>query len=281
MANRFVREPIEGGDQNSWAAFLLSQTRMSEGVITGQLYNSGGTLKVPACKIGINDGTNRGVAEIDTITDINLAGVSNETWAKIEMTVSGTSVAFAAADIVGATDPTTLPSEFKNSFNAEKGGFYIDSDKRCIGLAWLNGSGVLLAVINVKSHEKEWWASQIGLHTNTIHEQIGPGQGFIINIGDWDMNADETTNFNHGLDVFIDAIKSIDGIIRRDDDVGDQYYYGIPSAIIGSTSQNIAFSTITPTAIFLLRLNGGMFDNNQFDKASFNRGWIVARMRDF
>lgn len=135
MANRFLREPITGGDDGSWAPYLLALTEAGGiGALTAYLYNDGGALKLSAGRIGINDGTNKGVCEMDTVQTISLAGVSDSTWAKIEVSVSGTAVTVAATEILGATRPGRI-TNLVSSYNAEKGGVYITATKRCIGYA--------------------------------------------------------------------------------------------------------------------------------------------------
>lgn len=148
MANTFYREATDGGDNDVWANFELNQNRLALGAITSKLYNDSGTLKLSSGRIGIDNGSNKGSCVIDTITTISLASVSSGNWAKIEVSVSGTSVTIAAADIAAATDEAIIPSEFTGAYNGLKGGYYITSTKRCIGLAWKSGTGSLAGIIN-------------------------------------------------------------------------------------------------------------------------------------
>lgn len=149
MANDFVRLPDEGEDDGVWADFADPNIRASIlGRYTARLYNDAGVLKISKGRIGTDDGTNEGVARIDTITTINMAAVSNSNWAKIEMSIVGAAVTFAAADIVGATIDNELPSGFISSYDPEKGGHYIIATKRVVGLVWKNTGGTLEGVIN-------------------------------------------------------------------------------------------------------------------------------------
>jgi len=126
MANNFVRFPIEGGDQDNWADFEEAQNYSGAiGVCSCNLYDDSGTLKLTTGRIGIDDGTNTGTSIIDTVATIDMSGVSNSNWARIEMAVSGVGVTFAATDINLATDETTLPIGFTDSWSGDKGGFYI------------------------------------------------------------------------------------------------------------------------------------------------------------
>jgi len=281
MANTFYRKPAIGGDVGAWGPYNDALNDASLGVLTGKLYNDGGALKVPACKIGINNGTNRGICDIDTVTTISLAGVSNSIWAAIEMTVAGTAVTFTATDIAGATDPAALPAGFTGAFDGAKGGFYLTATKRCIGLAWKNSSGVLLAIINTVGGVEDWWASEIGLHTGTIHAQQGPGKGFTLDIGDWNMDSTTQVNIDHNLGVFFGAIKNALVTIRND--AASQIY---PLDLFDNAADPALMSGglsyfDTGGQLLLKRRAGGNFDNATFDATTYNRGWITVHMRDF
>ena len=280
MANTFYRKPTIGGDIGSWGPYNDALNDASLGVLSSKLYNDGGALKVSVGKIGINNGTNRGICDIDTVTTVDLSGVSNSIWAAIEMSISGTAVTFTATDIAGATDPAALPASFKAAFDGAKGGFYIDPTKRLVGLAWKNSSGVLLAVINTVGGVEDWWASQIGLHTDTIHTQQGPGKGFVLNTGAWDMDATTFISVSHYFGVFFKDRSNIEVSILADDgnsihkldkfeDAAD------PSLINGGIYSN------TAVLIRLDRRTGGWFDSANYNDAVMNRGYLTVHMRDF
>lgn len=280
----FLREPIIGGDDNTWGSYILAQFRATLGDLSCKLENVGGVLYMNAGHFGIDDGTNRGIVTIPSTEDISLAGTSNETWIAIECAVSGTAHTFTASDIAGATDPTLLPTDFRNSYDGEKGGFYITNSKRCIGLVWKNASGVLLAVINTVGGREEWWASQIGLHTGTIHEQSGPGKGFNLNIGDWNMDTTASLLIAHSFGGFITAIQNINAIVRGD--AGGFYAnnYFILSLFTNAADPQLlngGIVIIDNTNIQLQRRTGSVFDSVDFDATSFNRGWMPVWMRGF
>jgi len=143
MSNYFWRQPLNHGDNNQWGTYLLPQLTQNAGVNTAKLYNDSGTLKLTTGYIGISNGTYVGVALIDTTTTIDVSGVSSRNWAKIEMSVSGSTVTFTAADIDGAKTEGTIPAEFTDAYDGEKGAYYIASTKRCIGIAWKTTAGAL------------------------------------------------------------------------------------------------------------------------------------------
>jgi len=156
MANTFIPEPIDGGDIGIWATKELNQNRLAIGVNTCQLYDDAGTLKLTVGKIGFDNSSIIGVFDMDTIETISIAGVTNFNWAKIELALSGTSPILTATDISGATNPGILPTEFTGSYDPDKGGYYIDSSKRCIGLIWKD-SGVLGGFVNALSTEDNYY----------------------------------------------------------------------------------------------------------------------------
>lgn len=159
MANVFSREPETGGDSGVWGPLQLSQNRPSLGILTCQLYDDSGALKMKVGKIGLDNGSKKGFASYDTETTISIASVSNSNWAKIELSVSGTTPMIAGANISGETTSTVIPSEFKNSYDPEKGGYYIAADKRCIGIVYKDSGGNLANIINVASLQEGFFGN--------------------------------------------------------------------------------------------------------------------------
>jgi hypothetical protein len=141
----FLRWPELGADYNVWANFLLPQLQASVGLFSGRLVNSGGTLTLPVCHIGIDSGTSKGIIETGG-DSIGLSGCSNSNWIAIEISVAGTTYTLTATDIAGATDPTIIPASVRAAWDGLKGGFYLTASKRLIGLAWKDAGGVLIEV---------------------------------------------------------------------------------------------------------------------------------------
>lgn len=279
MANKFWREANPSGDDNAWAQYVMAQDAAARGVLSAYLYNDGGALKLSAGMVGIDDGTVKGVCKIDTAITVSLAACSNSTWLKVELTVSGTAVTVTAADIAAATDPTTLPSAFKNAYDGAKGAFHISASKRCVGLAWKDSGGALLAVVNTVGGRKDWWASDIGGHL-----QQGPGRGFAISLGAWNMDTTLGKTVNHALGVFYAGVVGAMLQIRRDDNV----YYHVPLNYAGintkaGTPDPIpdAAEPLSATAFYIWRDAGtDYFDSALFDDAGV-RGNLTFRMLDF
>jgi len=279
MANTFIRYPVAGGDTNVWATYLLAQ--LDTGKLTTKLYNNAGALTCPVGKIGIDNGTTKGVCDIDTVTAISLAGGSNSTWLAIEAAVAGTAVTFSATDIAGASDPTIIPASVRAAWDGAKGGYYLTATKRLVGLAWKNAGGVLLAVVNFDG--QKIWASQIGLHTGTIHSQVEPGKGFVIETGAWNMDTTASINVSHAFGVFRNALGNITCIIRDDTSFN---FWKLEGSNFDAADPNLAnggFFWLQATLFALGRRTGSTYFDNGASMASvaITRGWVTVHLREF
>jgi len=95
----------------------------------------------------------------------------------------------------------------------------------------------------------------------------------IINIGDWQMNTDDTVVVAHGLSNY-KKIRSVSVVIRDDNDVN---YFDFASTVTAGFAPCGAINGITVTSITLFRYNLGTFKSNDFDSTSYNRGWITIQ----
>jgi hypothetical protein len=95
----------------------------------------------------------------------------------------------------------------------------------------------------------------------------------VINIGDWNMDANSSTNVAHGLSDFL-KIRTVSVMIRRDD---DSFFYDLQvvNFLNGLTSGSVL--SIGPTNIILQRTDTGAFDSIDFNATSFNRGWVTIQ----
>jgi hypothetical protein len=202
MANYFWKVPVDHGDTNIWGPKTLKNIKFSTPDITSYIYDDSGTLKVSDGWIGINDGTVEGVSEIDTVTTISISGVSTDNWAEIYMSVSGTTVTFAAVDIPGATTEGDIPTTFLNSYNREKQGFYINSARRCIGIIWKTGGGALSHIINTHPG---------GLQSDTFMKNIYAYDSGGITMRDYNRNVWlSCVDGGKKIGVFTDDVESWD-----------------------------------------------------------------------
>lgn len=93
----------------------------------------------------------------------------------------------------------------------------------------------------------------------------------IIDIGDWDMNTNQTVTVSHGIADFT-KIRSVKALIRTDDATN---MYDIGLVAPGSGVVNGSVGAISSSSIVLLRTNGGSFDTTGFQATSYNRGFIT------
>jgi len=150
MANIFKPEPITYGDYNAWGPKELAQNEPMTGVLTSKLYLDGLALKLSVGSIGLNNGSSIGICKIDTVTTISLAGLTISEWAKVEMSVVGTTVVLAITSM-GITTPHILPTAFTGAFDGAKGAYHIVATKRCLGIVFINAAGACAGIINPMS----------------------------------------------------------------------------------------------------------------------------------
>jgi hypothetical protein len=147
MAESFSRKPIPGGDLDAWATYNDTEHLRSYGINTAYLFSDAGTLKLSPGQIGINNGTLKGTITITANYSFSLVGLTASRWAQIELVVAGAVVTPSIASIAAGSDAKVLPTAFTGSYNGQKGGFYINATKRCIGLVWINAGGALEGII--------------------------------------------------------------------------------------------------------------------------------------
>jgi len=172
MANEFTPEPADGGDIGVWGPLELAQNRIALGAKTIKLYNDSGALKMTVGKIGLDNDSKKGTVDYDSIVTISLAAISTSNWAKVELSVSGTTPTIAAVDMSGATDSKVIPAAFRDAYNPAKGGYYIESTKRCIGIIYLDSGDALDNIINVFSVDEGFSGSNSNV-LNRNNEYFG------------------------------------------------------------------------------------------------------------
>ncbi len=95
----------------------------------------------------------------------------------------------------------------------------------------------------------------------------------VLDIGDWDMDADVSVSVAHGITQT--KIRSISVIIRADNNITHADFMGDTS-----TQTTEQYMQASATDILLVRATGGRFDNTAHDSTSFNRGWITIQYID-
>lgn len=92
-----------------------------------------------------------------------------------------------------------------------------------------------------------------------------------IEIGDWDMDADDSVNIKHNVNP--ENIKGIHVLIRNDN---GNVYDGLGLAPVATGDPQLYIgSTYSGGVISLVRLLGGHFDSINYDSTNYNRGWIT------
>jgi hypothetical protein len=287
MANRFYRRPEVGSDENSWGQYNDAHILEAIGECNVKLYDDAGVLKVTKGRIGISDGTHEGVCIIDTVTTISLVPVTNNNWAEIYMTVSGPNVTFTALDTDVGIDInwSELPPDFLAAYVPEKGGYYINSARRCIGLIKKDSGGNLESIINVRNNEEGY--SGYSYYDNSENKKIvwnchkDYGRSWAdFEIGVWDMDADNSVDVTiPSIDV--SRIFNISAVVFSDS--GTSTY---PSP----TFENLAdprlidmgvtrATTAGIDRITVARRTGGLFDSVDYDSAVINRGYVYFDLR--
>lgn len=105
---------------------------------------------------------------------------------------------------------------------------------------------------------------------NLNAEQHGGLKIKVIDIGDWNMDADATVAVAHGLTLA--NIRGASAMIRRDDNAG-YFDFAATTNTIASAQRAI---TLDGTNITLSRQGGGFFDGVDYNLTSYNRGWITV-----
>ena len=115
------------------------------------------------------------------------------------------------------------------------------------------------------------WADELEIpHQKRVLEMMGGLQTKIIEIGNWDMDANASPSvIVHGLDV--SKIREFQCVIINDADQSvsqlDRYTNGLSSGIVN----------FSPTNILLTRTTGGEYDTTDYDTTPKNRGWVTIK----
>jgi len=149
MANTFHPFNPDGGNIGVWASPEHEILRLGLGACTPLLYLDGADLKLSQGRIGLDDGSQEGAVEIDTVTTLSVAALTVSLWARVEVSRTYTTPAITLTSIVGASDPAALPAGFTGAYDGAKQGYYVTATKRVIGLVWINAAGAVEGIVNV------------------------------------------------------------------------------------------------------------------------------------
>lgn len=182
MANTFFPEPIDGGDIEIWGPKELRQNKISKGIMSAKIYDDSGDLKLTVGQIGFDNGSGYGVTLVDTVTTIDISGITASRWFTVELTRVGSTPSFAAFELATDQNPYDLPASIATYYDAEKGGYYRVPTARIVGFGWKATGGTLAGVLNVDS---------------VIEGYSGYSTGEIIgHVYRWDKRLDDTVDDN-------------------------------------------------------------------------------------
>ncbi len=157
----------------------------------------------------------------------------------------------------------TNVEDIKNNFVATADPVVGDDnvDGYVVGSRWINTTlNIEFVALDVSSGAAIWQK------TSSIYLEKE------IEIGDWNMDANATVSFAHGLTLA--NIRGVVSCLIRDDTHSAVWDFpeSEPSAVSGRSSVDI-----DATNINLSRTDSNPFDNADFDSTSYNRGWVIIK----
>jgi hypothetical protein len=109
-----------------------------------------------------------------------------------------------------------------------------------------------------------------------IDKDINETTTKVVQLGDWDMDANSSLSVAHGITNFQDIIR-VSVMIYTDAPVTLEYPL---DAVDSSISQFGGVGYINATNVILYRLTGGFFDSTSFDATSYNRGYMIIEYKN-
>lgn len=263
MAFSFLREPIDHGDSNIWASYLMAQIRRGAlGALTLELYNNGGALTLSAGYAGIDNGVAKGTIENSAASIIDISSITNSHWAQIELSVSGTVVTLAITEMAD-TDRWTIPATVKNAYDYTKQGYYITATKRLVGIVYKTAGAAVGRIVVCENNRfgfrgVEYVDTEIG---GVISKSYVAK--YYIELGAWNM---DTTATLQPIGDLTNARKLIDiSTLICEDTI----------ALITPLNRSGFSEWWQPNLITLQRTGGGLFDSASYDNVAINRGTLV------
>jgi hypothetical protein len=103
--------------------------------------------------------------------------------------------------------------------------------------------------------------------------KVRPIRKTILEIGNWDMDATAAVLLTHGVASGNKKIRSVTGIIRDDSGNCKAFPSAPPAAVSGE--QQVWVYSITLASLGIARLDGGIFDDANYNTTPYNRGWMM------
>jgi hypothetical protein len=150
MSDFFRRQAADGGENGIWADFEEDQNAPARSINTLVFYNNAGALYRKPGKVGLDNGSNKGVITFASdVGPISLAGLTASRWAEVVVSVVGTAPSMTLFSIGTGTDPATIPAAFLAEAEYAKMGFYRSGTARTLALVWINAAGNLEGIVNM------------------------------------------------------------------------------------------------------------------------------------
>lgn len=227
MAIDFKRFPISGGDTGQWDTFLDPQVKNTTKTMTLKCYLDSDELKVSAGRIGIYNNSNYGSVLVDTTTTIDTSSITTTSWFLIQCSTSGDNGTITAANISGANNFNTLPSEFTGSYDYSIQGYYQTNTTRLIGLGWNDANGSVRGVVTDLARGRE-----------AYHGYVIDTAGSIQVSYDFDSNLTSTSNGGGGTGEAILLSSQTVGSA----DTYDAVYWGVTRDVVDYCNVNTGWT---------------------------------------
>ncbi len=137
-----------------------------------------------------------------------------------------------------------------------------------------SGAPPLTGGIKADSIDERTTGAGVSIDSVVGSAKAGTGENLffkVIEIGDWNMDADPSVSVAHGLTAT--KIRAILSVYIRADALNVYETLDTPTLAFGQLVQGTASWDVTN--VVLERDTGGAFDNTSYDSTSFNRGWIT------
>jgi hypothetical protein len=167
----------------------------------------------------------------------------------------------------GTQQDTLINRKYKIQFGASGSGIvnYIDLVQLRSTSPWVNkGGDTMTGPLNAQGGIKTALAQSALLLS-------------VINIGDWDMDANQDKNVVTGISDLNQRIRSIDVLIRNDADTETSPFMSNVAQLGGGSVSDApgALNVDNAGNVLLRRKTGEVYDSTNYDQTGYNRGWIT------
>jgi len=258
----FTRNPVSGGDNNAWAAYLMVQAcRGGLGSNSIDVTNVAGALTIGLGYAGIDDGVTQGTIQVTTAGTVSLAGSTAGAWHALECSVSGATATFYLTAMGSYTDESFMDLAMKGYYDAAKCGYYRIASRRTLAFVFVRAGTVLGRVVNTENGIKGFK----GIPRIDYYDNTGAlSQKYIdkVKVQSSAWNMDTTTNIIVTLPFGITTWQNAYAIIIQGALMTPLNIPQIDSGYMnGGVGRNSANQAV------LYRYTGGAFDSALYNNA--------------